>query len=215
MPAYPTLMAFVDHHIQHEQQIPVGTKLSLLSDVADAIGVLQSCGIIHGDIKPQNVLLFQHISKDGLIAKSSDFGGCYVPVLGDDGRVDELLETPSMIGTAYWNAPEWLNFAAPNKIQLGRDNFFARDHFCFGLLVYYVMFEELPFGKEESVDGARLREISELKHQNEVIKMVQDQMARRWKLGFQLSALQEMNDETNFQKRHAVFQRHYQNNTVS
>ncbi|KAE8442496.1 hypothetical protein EG329_003277 [Mollisiaceae sp. DMI_Dod_QoI] len=212
VPAYPTLTEFVDHHDQHEQEISVATKLSLLSDVADAISVLHSCGIIHGDIKPQNVLLFRHISKDGLVAKLSDFGGCYAQVFRDDDTVDEEFNNPSMMGTAYWNAPEWLKFAALNKTQADQDNVFARDHFCFGLLVYYVMFEKLPFGKEESVDEARLREISELKHQNGVIEMVRDQMARWWGLECQLSALKEMSDETNFQKRHAVFQRYYQCN---
>jgi serine/threonine protein kinase len=176
---------------------------------------LHACGIVHGDIKPQNVLLFRHVSKDGFIAKLSDFGGCYVPLFKDENKADEKVNTPSMMGTAYWNAPEWIDSRTSNKIRLGHEDLSARDHFCFGLLVYYVMFDKPPFGKEELVDEARLREISELKCQNAVIKMVQEEMACWWKLGCELDALQELSNETNFQKRHTIFQRHYQKGRVS
>ena len=38
-------------------------------------------GVIHGDIKPQNILLFESNIQAGVVAKVGDFGSCDVNIV--------------------------------------------------------------------------------------------------------------------------------------
>ena len=74
-------------------------KRLLCIDIALGLQVLHECGIVHGDVKSENVLLFPH-DKRRVIAKLSDFGCSLGDSDGDHGaRV--LLG-----GTPMWAAPE-------------------------------------------------------------------------------------------------------------
>lgn len=75
---YPTLEDYFTFAKLHDEMISADVKVSLLSDVADALSAVHKCGVVHGDIKPQNVLIFQRRQDGSLIAKLSDFGGYYV-----------------------------------------------------------------------------------------------------------------------------------------
>lgn len=118
------------------------------------------------------------------------------------------------MGTRYWNVPECLDASSATH-ERNSDVLFTRDHFCFGLLVYYMLFQKLPFSVEEDVDEERYREILELKQQNKVVEIVRLEMSRRWILEGEPSAVQEMDHETNFKKRHAVFRKLYESKAVS
>jgi serine/threonine protein kinase len=83
------------------QSVPLNldTKLRLAGDIAAGVDALHSCGIIHSDLKPENIIVCQ--TSDGtLIAKLSDFG--YSIILGE-------RESPSLwdTGTDGWMAPGW------------------------------------------------------------------------------------------------------------
>ncbi|MCJ1251357.1 Ankyrin-2 [Trapelia coarctata] len=121
-------------------ELPLVLKGKLLSDIASGIAALHALGVVHGDLKPANVLLFT--DSTGLTAKISDFGFCIV----DD---DDLKVARG--GTAYWNAPECMA-DAPTDIRAYRIES-PRDLYSFGLLIWFVLFEEFPFrGSEKSFD---------------------------------------------------------------
>ncbi|KAF6519766.1 hypothetical protein HZS61_016183 [Fusarium oxysporum f. sp. conglutinans] len=65
----------------------------LLADVAEGVTMLHAMKIVHGDLKPDNILLFR--TKDRLVAKLSDFGFCS-PFTDIEYKIG---------GTPYWNAP--------------------------------------------------------------------------------------------------------------
>jgi serine/threonine protein kinase len=74
-------------------------RLKLVQDIAQGLQALHNCGIIHSDLKPDNVLVCK--DKEGNpIAKISDFGHSII-----------LSETVPYItwnkGTPLWMAPEW------------------------------------------------------------------------------------------------------------
>jgi serine/threonine protein kinase len=72
-----------------EQQV----MFDLLTDIAEGVTMLHAMKIVHGDLKPDNILLFW--TKDRLVAKLSDFGFC-----------SPFTDTKFKIGgTLYWNAP--------------------------------------------------------------------------------------------------------------
>lgn len=53
----------------------IRTKLILMGDVAAGLMALHSCGIVHGDLKLDNVLVLNSLERpSGSIAKVSDFG---------------------------------------------------------------------------------------------------------------------------------------------
>jgi len=62
-------------HLYHCESkfLPVSTKLELCTDVARGLDVLHDLGIIHGDVKLENVLVFKGQERD-YVAKVADFG---------------------------------------------------------------------------------------------------------------------------------------------
>jgi serine/threonine protein kinase len=71
-------------------------KLNLTIDIALGIAVLHHVNIVHGDLKPANILV-QHHPQRQIVAQISDFGGSFEVASGHDA--------PS-IGTTLWSAPE-------------------------------------------------------------------------------------------------------------
>lgn len=98
-------------------------KTRLLADVASGLAALHALGVVHGDVKPENILLFERSM--GFVAKISDFGFCLAG--------DEELET-ARGGTPYWNAPECVPEASADLRQYRHET--LRDYFSFGLLIW-------------------------------------------------------------------------------
>ncbi|KAK4450346.1 hypothetical protein QBC34DRAFT_493994 [Podospora aff. communis PSN243] len=102
--------------------LPAKLRLNICLDVASGLDALHGCGIIHCDVKPDNVLLFADEKRE-LVAKLSDFGLS----LADTGEGTQLPgRTPG------WNAPEWRSWIPSNCLA-------KADIYSFGLLVWSVM----------------------------------------------------------------------------
>jgi serine/threonine protein kinase len=78
---------------------------SLALDIASGLEALHSCGVVHGDLKPENVLIFQ-LSREVFRAKISDFGSA--SLIGD--LKSENLNRPARVSlpgfSPPWEAPE-------------------------------------------------------------------------------------------------------------
>ena len=93
----------------------------LLADLAEALHVIHSRGIVHRDVKPANVLLESaHLPGRTWNAKLADFG---IARLIDDAR---LTSTGLLVGTPGYLSPEQVSGAAPGP---------AADIYSLGLLV--------------------------------------------------------------------------------
>ena len=132
---------FVDEPTLHDLlmdtagPIPVDRAMSIALDIARALEYAHSWGVVHGDLKPQNVFL----TDDG--ARLSGFG------LGrlEEGR--NLLDAPLVFLTAAYLAPEQI---------LGRPLDVCADLYAMGIILYQLFTGRMPF------DGVTLDEIDEL-----------------------------------------------------
>ncbi|KAJ4185177.1 hypothetical protein NW755_008621 [Fusarium falciforme] len=93
-------------------------KHGILIDVARGLEVLHGCGIVHGDLKSENVLLFWKGERP--VAKLSDFGCSIV----NPGRHTRLLGA-----SPPWNCPEWGRDMSSETLPL-------TDVYCLGLLIW-------------------------------------------------------------------------------
>ncbi|KAK0701254.1 kinase-like domain-containing protein [Lasiosphaeris hirsuta] len=105
--------------------------------VGDALAFLHAHYIIHGDMKPQHVLIMRSGRwSSGIVAKLSDLGGAVIGAGMDDAKI---LPT----GSPVWAAPEHLDMLEENrerKPQARRiRQLQATDVYSFGLFAAVVM----------------------------------------------------------------------------
>jgi serine/threonine protein kinase len=80
--------------LSDEQALEIGLALS------DALAHAHERGVIHRDVKPQNILVSDEPTERGLIAKLTDFGGARLA--GEEA----LTRTGDVLGTLAYMAPE-------------------------------------------------------------------------------------------------------------
>jgi eukaryotic-like serine/threonine-protein kinase len=101
--------------------LPVGRALRIAEDVASAVAYTHECGIVHCDIKPQNILLDGHGQ-----AKLADFG------VAD---ADQSASGRLVYGSAPYLAPERLHGAPVSP---------AVDIYAIGATLYFLLSGEPP-----------------------------------------------------------------------
>ena len=111
--------------IQHSAPLPVRDVRSIIGNVLDGLQAIHAAGIVHRDIKPQNVL----IGKDG-IARVTDFG--VADVQSTSGLTGEGLT----IGTVDYMAPEQAQGLPLTP---------AADLYATGVMLYEMLTGTLPF----------------------------------------------------------------------
>ncbi|HZR12695.1 MAG TPA: protein kinase [Acidimicrobiia bacterium] len=111
------------------------TAVALTGQVLDALDAVHAAGVVHRDVKPENVLV--DVDADGSpVAKLSDFG------------VSRLLEGATLtrltgvIGTPRYMAPE---------LGTGADPSAAADLYAVGIVLYELLTGRVPFSADHPV----------------------------------------------------------------
>jgi eukaryotic-like serine/threonine-protein kinase len=114
--------------LNREMELPVGDVLRLLGEVADALALAHARGVIHRDIKPDNILL------SGRHALVADFG--IARAVNAAASPQKLTDTGLAIGTPAYMAPE----------QASGDHVDHRvDIYALGVMGYEMLTGEVPF----------------------------------------------------------------------
>jgi serine/threonine-protein kinase len=115
-----------------ERPVSLDDFLTWMEQVADALAEAHQAGIIHRDIKPQNVFLANEGRER--IAKVLDFG---ISKILAESPLDSTMNT-GIMGTAGYLAPEYIR---------GRGADHRVDIFAFGVMMYRCLSGMYPFGE--------------------------------------------------------------------
>ncbi|KAJ3566251.1 hypothetical protein NP233_g7115 [Leucocoprinus birnbaumii] len=109
----------------YSPRLPQKSRLPLILDVARGLHYLHSRGILHGDLKGENVLI-------------SDDGWCLITDFG-------VTQVSTATVTAVGVVPCTLRFAAPEAIESSVGPTKERDVWSFGCLCYHTISRLLPY----------------------------------------------------------------------
>ncbi|GKZ21580.1 hypothetical protein AbraIFM66951_005214 [Aspergillus brasiliensis] len=112
---------------------PLDVKYQLLLDVVSGLEALHRLHIVHGDVKPDNVLIYKDPAgsdKVPLCAKISDFGVCV-----DLESKEDKLGIDSYYGTEDWRAPEASDMSRWEGEAFNPEVMFRFDSYSLGLLI--------------------------------------------------------------------------------
>jgi len=119
--------------------IPVDRCLRILDQVAEALGEAHTKGIVHRDMKPENIMVEDREGED--FVKVLDFGIAKIKS-GDGGKdAPALTAIGQTVGTLEFMSPEQLR----GKPLDGRSDIYA-----LGMVAYEMLTGELPFKKSKS-----------------------------------------------------------------
>ncbi|KAF8545112.1 hypothetical protein BDD12DRAFT_906012 [Trichophaea hybrida] len=182
---YPTLDEYYKFCVKNDVGITMDTKISIISNVADGLAAIHMCGIIHGDVKPQNILLFREKHDGPLVAKICDFSGCQPPEDDDPPPTTAATNTEDVliVGTEYWAAPEALPLPTTDELAPPCSGKVTRDHYSMGLVIYYILFEQMPFGDDGDNSEKNMERIANIKSNwDEMARLLQGKMNSCWKV---------------------------------
>lgn len=132
--------------IRQRGVIPVDEAVNIMKQLVSAVAHAHHQGIIHRDIKSQNVLV-----KDDGTVKLSDFG---IAQMGDAAQ--QLTQAETVVGSVHYLAPE---------VASGKPASFQSDIYSLGIVFYEILTGDVPFHGETAVEIA-------LKHLHDEIPSV-------------------------------------------
>ncbi|GLB08374.1 hypothetical protein AtubIFM57258_004263 [Aspergillus tubingensis] len=112
---------------------PQDVKYQLLLDAVSGLEALHRLHIVHGDVKPDNILIYEDSAgneKVPLCAKISDFGVCV-----DLESPEDKLTIDSYYGTEDWRAPEASDYSRWQGDAFNPEVMFRFDSYSLGLLI--------------------------------------------------------------------------------
>ena len=133
-------------YIDEFGSVPSHLLLDIFQQLAQAIGYLHRQGIVHGDIKEENILIGYHHHQ--YFAKLCDFG--------HSRKTKRNHQDLKFYGTRDVSAPELFpNLRAAEEDLDSSDCFYGyeEDVWAFGLVLYTMIHGSLPENNDQIVDG--------------------------------------------------------------
>jgi serine/threonine-protein kinase len=125
--------------LERERQVPLEESIRITCDVAEALGYAHGRGVLHRDVKPENILLA------GGRALVADFGLARAIGAADQ---EKLTKTGVAIGSIYYMSPE--------QLRAERDLDERTDIYGLGCSLYEMLTGEPPYAAA-SIDQVVMR----------------------------------------------------------
>jgi tetratricopeptide (TPR) repeat protein len=125
--------------IRENERLALGECLAIARQLADALAKIHSRGIVHRDVKPENVMLIER-DGDRHFVKLLDFD------VAKSGSLTRLTQTGVALGTLAYMAPEQIREQQASP---------ASDLYALGVVAYEALTREQPFFGASSIDVVR------------------------------------------------------------
>ena len=130
------IMEYVDgpnlREIERANKLSAREALQIIPQICEALQFAHDEGVVHRDVKPENVLL----DKKGRV-KIADFG--LAKILGREPKDLRLTGARDVVGTPHYMAPEQVEH--PQEVD------HRADIYSLGVVFYEMLTGELPLGK--------------------------------------------------------------------
>jgi serine/threonine protein kinase len=165
----------LEEMISLSQELPLQKACYILNYASKALEEAHRQGIIHRDVKPENIL----ISKEGVV-KLLDFG---VARFAESDGTEQLTQTGQIIGSPLYMSPEQCK---------GEPTDFRSDIYSLGITFYFATAGIVPFNaedpvtimlkhiREEATPPRLLREEISPKMNDVIMKMLQKDPQKRY-----------------------------------
>lgn len=128
-----TLRDYIDNHYHFSNR----QIIDICLQIADALGTVHRAGIIHRDLKSDNIMLVETVSKRFSV-KILDFGIAKIR----DGSDVSQTQNGLIVGSPEFMAPEQC---------FGQKIDHRVDIYAFGILMYLMICEQLPFSSDSGM----------------------------------------------------------------
>ena len=120
--------------LRREKRLSVAELARILLPVVSAVGTAHTLGIVHRDIKPDNIFLSREGDRE--IVKVVDFGIAKLTIEGDGEKTGGMTTTGTMLGTPLYMSPE--------QAFGEKDVDYRSDIWSLGILVYKCLAGKVP-----------------------------------------------------------------------
>jgi HEAT repeat protein len=125
--------------VMKAQRLPFAVFLPLLRQACEGISAAHAAGVIHRDLKPDNLFLVERPGEP-VGVKVLDFGVAKVLSPGQESAEAKLTRTGHIVGTPQYMAPEQIDGSSPIDAR--------SDVYAMGVILYELATGALPFRGE-------------------------------------------------------------------
>lgn len=126
--------------LNDDARLPTADVIELGLQVSDALEAARQAGIVHRDIKPNNIMVVDDVS-EGIFAKILDFGLARIQPV-ESSTAQQLTRTGELIGTVSYMSPEQCR---------GQPADHRSDIYSLGCVLYECLQGSAPFAAENPI----------------------------------------------------------------
>jgi WD40 repeat protein/class 3 adenylate cyclase/tRNA A-37 threonylcarbamoyl transferase component Bud32 len=138
-------------------EVPLQTRLNLFAGVVDAVAAAHSVGVLHKDIKPSNILIYEEEGRP--CPRLGDFG---IGMILDSSQLRERNITDPGLTIVAQNNSSPTGMYAPPELLTGQPFTVQGDVYALGVLLYQLVVADfgrpIGIGWERDVDDELMRE---------------------------------------------------------